>query len=273
MKSAATDLESFLQSTLGPQVRVARCIVGGPAITLDARATAVLEPVLHEIVSDIAADGCPGWDCDVAICWSCDDQGRCVIELDNGSGGRQSRLEGGTARRQSVSSSAFERSGDGMVRCEMSERGARIIVPARYVATRSDVASRGVPAAAVPADPLTGRSVLVVEDQLIIALDLEMLLKEQGAVTVQLSGSVEDALRSITSERPDIAILDVNLGSATSFPVARELQRLGIPFIFATGYGNEVEFPPELRAVPLVAKPYCLNTIREALHSSCMAHA
>ena len=166
----------------------------------------------------------------------------------------------------------LEGSGNGMIRCEMSERGARIVIPARYVASRhSSDHSNG--RAGLSSGPLHERSVLVVEDQLLIALDLETLLLEEGVSAVQLCGTVEDALRSIRLDRPDIAILDVNLGDATSFPVAAELQRLGIPFIFATGYGNEVEFPLELRSTPLVAKPYCMETIREALLATSLLHA
>ncbi len=161
-----------------------------------------------------------------------------------------------------------------MIRFDVSERGVRIVVPARYVAGWSPIDGREIIApAAAPPDPLIGRRVLVLEDQLIIALDLEALLREQGAAEVHLLGSAAEGLRFVASERPDVAILDVNLGSTTSFPVARQLLRLGVPFIFATGYGNEVEFPPELRAVPLVGKPYCIETMRKALLASCMALA
>lgn len=267
MNSAATDLESFIRSEIASHGAPGRRhIVGGPVVVIDQRATAVLAPVLHEIVSDIAASSEAKLAPDVAIAWSYDDEGRCVIEFNNGS----TPTEAGP--RQPISRdriAPFGGSGQGMIRCETSARGARVIVPARYVAHRFSSRATG----AADFDPFGGRSVLVVEDQLIIALDLEALLREQGAVAVQLCGSVDDALRSIGTERPDIAILDVNLGSTTSFPVARELQRIGVPFIFATGYGREVEFPPELRQVPLVAKPYCVTTIREALLSTTVAHA
>src|SRR5690606_9743650 len=264
-------LETFLQSTLGTQARRGARVLSGPTIALDVRATAVLKPVLQEIASDIATHGCPDRGGDVAVRWSCDDQGRCVIELSNGNVAETSGIDGCASA--GAVQMAFNRPGDGMISCETSEQGARIIVPARYVADWKQSDVRSAPPAVAPADPLEGRSVLVVEDQLIIALDLEMLLKERGAVAVQLSGSVNDALKSIEAERPDIAILDVNLGSTTAFPVARERQRLGIPFILATGYGNEVEFPPELKSVPLVAKPYCMKKISEALLSTCKAHA
>lgn len=116
--------------------------------------------------------------------------------------------------------------------------------------------------------PLHGATILVVEDQLIIAMDLEMLLQQQGASKVVIAGTPGEALAQIAKGAPDIAVLDVNLGNVTSFPVAKELLRLGVPFIFATGYGKETDFPAEFQAIPLVSKPYCAKAIRDAIGAS-----
>ena len=56
-------------------------------------------------------------------------------------------------------------------------------------------------------------------------------------------------------------MLDVNLGHETSIPVARELVRRNIPFVFASGYGDTVMLPEEFRSVPLVRKPYDSETL------------
>ena len=271
MKPDATDLEQSVRSALGAALRPGIHMIGGPAVAIDARASAVLMHVLREHLIDSAAGDTDGRDCGVTIAWSCDDQGSCVIELNEIGEALPPTQLNGLNLPPFEQSSVFQQAGNGMVQFELSDRGARIIVPARYITGAND--NRPIGPAAISSDPLAGRSVLVVEDQLIIALDLEMLLREQGAVDVQLCGSAEEALKCIASEQPDIAILDVNLGSTTSFPVAGELQRLGVPFIFATGYGNEVEFPREMRSVPLVGKPYCIDTMREALRTSCVAHA
>lgn len=271
MNHAAVDLESFIRSELGSQCD--KRMIGGPAIAIDARATAVLAPVLNEIVSEATGSLEPRTERDaLAVVWSCDHQGRCVIELTDPAKSNGVRSSHGRGRCDARQRAGLEGSEDGMIRCEMSERGARIVIPARYIASRR-ATDRPNGRSGASADPLRGRSVLVVEDQLLIALDLETLLLEQGAAAVQLCGSVDDALRSIRLDRPDVAILDVNLGDTTSFPVAAELQRLGIPLIFATGYGNEVDFPSELCAIPLVAKPYCMQTIQDALLSTSVVHA
>lgn len=270
MTRVSTDLEQFILSALASDMKSGVRVVGGPAVAVHTSASAVLAPVLNEVLGEL--HGFSGAEPRVAIAWSWDGQGGCVIELGAGERDASAARSIGNGTVADVQAAALERAGEGMVHCELSRTGARITVPARYLAETSTADIR--PAAAIAVgDPLVGRSVLVVEDQLIIALDLEMLLREQGAAEVYLCGSTEEAFKCLAGERPDVAVLDVNLGSSTSFPVARELQRLGVPFIFATGYGREVEFPRELRTIPLIGKPYCVDTMRKALLTSCMAHA
>jgi len=60
----------------------------------------------------------------------------------------------------------------------------------------------------------------------------------------------------LDSETPTLAILDVNLGEETSLPVAERLADLGVPFLFATGYGEQLDLPDRFAAVPIAQKPY-----------------
>ena len=55
----------------------------------------------------------------------------------------------------------------------------------------------------------------------------------------------------------DIAVLDVNLSGETSFPIADALRRKGVPFVFATGYGESIAVPGHYADVPVVPKPWC----------------
>lgn len=88
---------------------------------------------------------------------------------------------------------------------------------------------------------LFGKRVLVVEDDFHAARDLAFRLRAIGAEVVGPVPGVEEALETIAST-PDIraAVLDINLGGQTVFPVADELDRLGLPFVFATGYDPDV---------------------------------
>jgi CheY-like chemotaxis protein len=118
---------------------------------------------------------------------------------------------------------------------------------------------------AVPEQVLKGKTILLVEDSLIIALDAEDILKRLGARIVATAGTVEAALEAIDSSRPSIAMLDINLGDQTSFAIADRLHELGIPFLFATGYGEQAQLPDIHLARAVIQKPYTLENVARAL--------
>jgi DNA-binding NtrC family response regulator len=107
----------------------------------------------------------------------------------------------------------------------------------------------------VAAEMLRGRRVLIVEDEMLVAMELESLLEEQGCAVVGPAPTVDRALALLDRERPDAAILDVNLDGQTAVPVAAALNAQGIPFLLATGYGNAQASQPELKDAPRVDKP------------------
>ena len=102
---------------------------------------------------------------------------------------------------------------------------------------------------------LTGRRVLLVEDQMVIAMEIEDVLLELGCVVVGPVGRLEAAVRLAREEALDAAILDVNLGGEKVFPVAEALQTRSIPFIFSTGYG-EAALPEKWRGLLRLDKPF-----------------
>jgi CheY-like chemotaxis protein len=116
-------------------------------------------------------------------------------------------------------------------------------------------------------EPLLAGAALVVEDNIIIALDAEEMLQELGAERVETAASVREALRLIQESTPNFALLDLNLGSESSLPVAERLRELNVPVIFATGYGDNHNLPPSLRGIPVIDKPFTLATLRAALAS------
>jgi|TARA_R100000049_G_scaffold5356_1_gene16005 light-regulated signal transduction histidine kinase (bacteriophytochrome) len=148
---------------------------------------------------------------------------------------------------------------------------ARFMVPARFLEETdkdhvvTDLKDHAdATADAGPAPDLPPR-VLLIEDNMIIALDTEEMLRELGVAEVLVSGSVTQALRAIEKEVPDFAVLDFNLGEESSEPVARELARRGVPFVLATGYSaKEVRFE-ELGAKAILKKPYGKSDLAKAL--------
>lgn len=109
--------------------------------------------------------------------------------------------------------------------------------------------------------------VLIVEDELLIAFDLESILVGLGVSRVRNASSVVQALRMIAERAPDFALLNIDLGPEASFAVAERLQALGIAFVFVSGYGRETHLPQHLSAVPRLGKPYSVEMIASALRS------
>lgn len=109
------------------------------------------------------------------------------------------------------------------------------------------------------------QTVLLVEDNMLIALDTEDALHEAGVDDVRIASNVEAAMAQIDERAPDFAMLDFNLGSETSEEVANVLLARGIPFCYATGYGEAII---ELAAQPpcgVLRKPYSPTEIAAML--------
>ena len=77
-----------------------------------------------------------------------------------------------------------------------------------------------------------------------------------------------DDIEMIRRDPPELAVLDVNLRNEDSFGVAAVLQDLGVPFVFATGYGGDFEPPPRFGAVPVVDKPYHISDVLSGLRQA-----
>ena len=238
--------------------------IDGEPLSLDARAFSVMALVLHELSTNAAKYGAlsrPGGALDIR--WLVE-AGACVIDW---------RESGGPPvlppARQGFGSVLIDRSvpfdlgGESDVSYPPEGMRARFRIPARHISV-----AKAPAAAAKPVLPgglldvdLTGARVLLVEDQMLIALDLENILADHGITDVVTASSATDAIRRLQDFAADVAILDVNLGAETSAPVADELIRRGIPFAFATGYGDSAAIPKRFAAVPVVRKPYEARSI------------
>lgn len=112
------------------------------------------------------------------------------------------------------------------------------------------------------------RTLLIVEDNLLVAMELQALVEELGYAVGGRAGTVAGALRLLDGADCafDAAVLDVNLGAETAFPIADRLEALGVPFVFATGYDAlERTAPPRHRKRICIAKPYARRDLRQAL--------
>jgi len=111
---------------------------------------------------------------------------------------------------------------------------------------------------------LAGLSVLVVEDESIVYYLFEDSLKQLGCASVWRARNVETARALLEQRQPDAAILDVNLNGELAYPVAIQLDELGIPIVFATGYDRR-GMPPFWADRPLLEKPFTADALAIAL--------
>ena len=118
---------------------------------------------------------------------------------------------------------------------------------------------------ATEAQPATqAKRILVVEDELMIRMLLEDMLGELGYTVAAEAARLEEALDAAKNADFDIAILDVNLNGQPISPVADALVARGMPFVFATGYG-ERGLPEPYRDRPTLKKPFQMDGLKQML--------
>ena len=111
---------------------------------------------------------------------------------------------------------------------------------------------------------LDGVKVLVVEDEAIVAMLLEQMLEDLGCTVAGVANQLTAAVALVNDAQADVAILDMNLAGDRVDPVARILAEKSMPFIFASGYGED-GLSAEWRGRPVLPKPFRLEDLRLAL--------
>ena len=108
------------------------------------------------------------------------------------------------------------------------------------------------------------KRVLVVEDELMIRMLLQDMLDDLGHTLAGEAGQLDEALALAKQADFDIAILDVNLNGQPISPVVEVLVARGLPFVFATGYGQR-GVPEQYRRIPTLQKPFQADALAVAL--------
>ena len=249
----------------------------GTDVLITPEAYTVLALVIHELMTNSAKYGS-----------LCDRSGVVDINLSLAPGGdvvmRWAEVGGPPVQaptRRGFGSTIIERSlphelkGTAEVDYRFDGLIARFCIPARYVvATGRDLlaepedysAAGPKQSAAAPGGPV--KRVLVVEDNMIIALDTEDLLIGLGVPDVSVAGSVAGARALLVGDRFDLAILDFNLGNETSVILARDLAADGVRVVFATGYGDAVARIAEVPHSGILKKPYSRDDLKAVLENA-----
>lgn len=263
-------VRALLEAELSPYSKAGVVTLDGPALGLDARAYSVMALVIHELATNAAKYGALSAEKGkLAVEWRLDDEGAMQLAWRESGGPK-----GQTPRRQGFGSVLLKRSipfdlgGESEIDYATDGVRATLRIPERFIDTHVNGERDGAAKAVAEASAdraLTGRRVMLVEDQLVIAIDAEAMLMQLGAASVETAYSPGDALRLLQSTAFDVCVLDVNLGSSTSLPVAEELNKINRPFIFATGYGDHTIIPRTLAHVPVIRKPYDAEDLRTAI--------
>lgn len=242
----------------------------GPEVLLAPQAFSVFALVVHELTTNSAKYGAlsdsGGW---VEADWSIDGGGRLQIDWQE-NGGPPVRAPS----RVGFGTTVIERSvphdlqGEAEVTYALSGLRARFMIPAQYVTVAASLPGGGRLSLPVPAaDFSIGGPVLLLEDNMIIAMATEDVLLSFSASRVNTAAGVRHALRLIDEDPPVVGVLDINLGNETSLAVAERLRELGIPFVFATGYGESAAVPERFADVPVLKKPYGSDQVVQVLAS------
>ena len=265
-------LRDLIETELDAFVSVKRSAVklNGPNVSVVPEAYTILALVLHEMVTNAAKYGALSDNGSLSIDWFIDERGYLVIDwCESGGPAVQAPKRQGFGTTIINRSIPHELGGEASVEYRTGGVVARFEVPPRHFEVTEDKAiqDQSEPSARKGngQDSIAGRSVLLVEDSMIIALDAEDVLRDAGASEVHVAASVSAAQAIIESEELDSAVLDVNLGNETSIGIAEALQDKGVPFIFASGYGADDIIPERFRSIQLVMKPYTGDALQDAL--------
>lgn len=118
---------------------------------------------------------------------------------------------------------------------------------------------------------LPGQCILVVEDEMLLAMMLEDMLTDLGYRVVKASRAAR-ASTLVATAAIDCAILDVNLNGETSYSVANELRQRDVPFVFATGYGAG-GLHADYHGSPMLSKPFSQDELGRVLTKTLSSHA
>ena len=233
-----------------------RVLTSGPPVGLDERAFGVMALLLHEMMTNAAKYGSLSVpDGQLKITWSKAASGDVNIDWVESGGPPVTQPEktgfGSTLIDNTI---AYDLGGKADIEYAAAGVRARFVIPAQHI---RDVAAVVGPDYVAPTEPrvLAGKDVILVEDQALIAMDIEDALRKLGAASVRSFPNISDALDGILSSLPHCAVLDLNLAGETSADVADALLAKSVPFIFATGYRDAVMIPERFRHIPVVRKP------------------
>jgi light-regulated signal transduction histidine kinase (bacteriophytochrome) len=251
-----------------------RFTISGPRILLMPQAYSAVALVVHELVTNSSKYG------------ALSDSGRVEVTLsvvpEEGMRLKWREMEGpvvSVPTRRGFGSVIIERvvpfdlQGTARVSYPAAGLEAEFSIPERHLASadESDLGALAADSALTGSEgpmnnrPLAGFNVLILEDNLIVALEAEDLMRSLGASSIVAVSTIAAAVRVRETTSIDFAMLDINLGFENSLGFAASLRASKTPFLFASGYGEQKRAGDSLLAELTVSKPYDRDALQSAI--------
>ncbi|EKV28090.1 hypothetical protein C882_1091 [Caenispirillum salinarum AK4] len=279
-------LQRLVEDELGSlRGGAARVEIEGPAVTILADAVQPMTIVLHELVTNAAKHGAlsGGETGSLSVTWMRTPEGGLAVEWREAVGHPVAPPSRQGFGRMLIETLVARQLG-GTITFTWAENGlhCRLDLSAALVSARAPDAEPDAvggaeaaggtasPSGSAVAAPDTApppaapprRRVLVVEDDVLVALGLEQMLEDLKYEVIGPAHGVEDALALLERERPDAALLDINLGGMLSTAVARRLRKKGVRFAYCTGYSDRGDTGVE---APTIIKPVSAGQLSKML--------
>ena len=254
-----------------------RLTLHGPEVQLHPQAISTMALVVHELVTNSCKHGAlsAGGRVDVAV-RAVDGEGVYIEWRETGGPAVVAPTRRGFGSVIVERTIPFDLQGTAEVRFLMPGVEADFFIPDHHVFVSGKGAPFGTairPRSAstdeIPSEqPLSAMNVLLLEDNMLIALEAEDMLRELGAADVLVASTIDEAFRYVADERFHFAMLDINVGRGTSFDLAKKLEAAAIPFIFATGYGDQFAFKAGATQQIVIQKPYEREHLARAIQQA-----
>ena len=264
-------MTSLLQDELSPFISAdsGRVRLDGPSIRLMPEQAQTMALLLHELVTNAAKHGAlrtTGGKLSVTWKLDTDDQLRLDWVESETPFERPPPKSASSGFGSTLIARVIERQFAGKVSRDFTQDGIRyaFVIPLVHAPQARQAAETEKKAE----QESRARTVLIVEDEPLVAMDLGAMVEELGYSILTTVSSVEEGLSQLKSRKPDFAILDANLRGESSMPVAEALSALSIPVIFSTGYAEIPDMPEDLSKAQILSKPISKEQLAQAIEQS-----
>jgi light-regulated signal transduction histidine kinase (bacteriophytochrome)/CheY-like chemotaxis protein len=240
----------------------------GPAVGLKANFVPTLVLVLHELTTNAAKYGALSVpEGQVEVRWYPEDGGLALSWRERQGPPVSVPRRRGFGRNLIERSIAYEFEGESRLRFVPAGVEADFWIPNEYILWQSDIvnSTESCPLRVEPTPQSPRGQVLIVEDNMLIAMELESTLHSLGFQPIDTAPRVSSALKLLKTETYRLGLLDINLKDEVSFAIAEVFQERQIPFLFTTGYDSKYEVPPHLATVPRLRKPIEIESLTQMI--------